>query len=98
MAGKRKTVAGLLLQHYLVHCYCYYVLNRTLLTDGEFDDLAHQLRDRWDEIGEHQHKHLVSIDSLRESTSGYYIKDWPGLVKGCAEMLVASQPNPEVVT
>lgn len=84
--GRAKLAANLLLAHYLIHCCCYYELDATILTDTEFDGLAHDLAARWDEV-DHPHKQLVNIDSLREATSGYYLK-YPGIVQSCAKRLV----------
>lgn len=83
-----------LLVRYLIHCYLYYELHATFLTDGEFDELAHRLRDCWSEVT-HRHKDLIDYEYLKKSTSGYYLSGkYPAIVKGCAEKVLKKEMQP----
>ncbi len=93
ITAKLKALTGdQLLARYLTHCYLYYEMSETRLTDQEFDELADALRDRWNEVG-HPHKELVDYDSLKETTSGFYIK-YPSIIKGCAKSILEGRLDP----
>jgi hypothetical protein len=62
---------NLLVPHYLIHCYIYYEIGDSIISDDEFDQLAKRIYDEWDDI-EHMHKHLIDRDSL--STGGSYLR------------------------
>ena len=73
---------------YLIHCYLYYICNRPVIDDYEFDKICKELLESWDTI-EHMHKHLVSKEDLAAGT-GFAIKyhDYPEIVKSCAARLL----------
>ena len=48
---------------YLMCSYAYYVEDRPLITDAEFDELSRYILANYDEI-EHHHKYLVTKDDL----------------------------------
>jgi NAD-dependent DNA ligase len=83
----KQVPANKLLTDYLIHSYLYYHLADSVLTDNEFDALAKELSVRWDEV-DHPHKNLVEIESLKKTSSGYYIT-FPTIVKHCAQTLQA---------
>ena len=81
---------GLLVAHYLVHCCLYYELSHSIIPDHEFDALARELAERWDEPGicGHPHARLINLAILRSGGSGFYLQ-YPGIVRSCAERLKA---------
>lgn len=72
-------------QLYLMTSYLYYSLNRSVISNDEYDDLCKELASGW-RTGEHQHKHLVTLADLRAVT-GYAIK-YPPMVIGGAMVLL----------
>ena len=58
--------------------YAYYELDKTLISDTEFDMLAKEILDNWDNI-EHMHKYLLTKDML---VAGTYLGEYPNMVKG----------------
>lgn len=81
------TNPNMLIPHYLIHSYLYYELDVAVISDLLYEDLCKQLLREWDRV-EHRHKDLVDKGSLTAGT-GYYLKDYPGIVKGSAAMMVA---------
>ena len=63
---------------YLMCSYAYYELDNQLISDTEFDMLAKEILDNWDNI-EHMHKHLLTKDML---VAGTYLGEYPNIVKG----------------
>jgi hypothetical protein len=80
---------GLLVPHYLIHCYLYYEMSVPVIEDHQFDDLGKRLKDEWDDV-EHHHKHLIDPDGL--SSGGSYIKH-PLRVAQAAQTLLRSRPG-----
>lgn len=72
---------------YLVHSYLYYKKEVSLITDFQFDSIAHNLRDFWDKI-DHPHEKLVNKEMLDKGTSAYYIKEYPLIIQSVAEGLI----------
>ena len=63
---------------YLMCAYAYYVEDRPLITDAEFDELSRYILANYDEI-EHHHKYLVTKGDLE---AGTYLGLYPERVKG----------------
>ena len=63
---------------YLMCAYAYYVEDRPLITDAEFDELSRYILANYDEI-EHHHKFLVTKGDLE---AGTYLGEYPERVKG----------------
>jgi len=63
---------------YLMCAYAYYVEDRPLITDAEFDELSRYILANYDEI-EHHHKYLVTKGDLE---AGTYLGKYPERVKG----------------
>jgi hypothetical protein len=61
---------NLLVPHFLIHSYAYYVEDNPIIGDGTFDLIVRLLGDDWDDI-EHQHKHLIDRSLLK---SGFYLQ------------------------
>lgn len=76
---------GSLFQLYMMNSYLYYVLNRTVITDHDYDKLCKILLRGW-RTAKHQHKHLVTMSDL-SATTGFGIK-YPGMVMGAATLLL----------
>ena len=62
---------------YLMCAYAYYVEDKPLISDMEFDKLAKYIKHNYDELM-HVHKHLVTIDDL---DAGTYLGQYPNRVK-----------------
>tara|TARA_Y100001954_G_scaffold132980_1_gene142050 strand:- start:1366 stop:1611 length:246 start_codon:yes stop_codon:yes gene_type:complete len=62
---------------YLMCAYAYYELDKPLIEDFEFDALAKEILDNWDNI-EHMHKHLLTKDML---VAGTYLGEYPNMVR-----------------
>ena len=79
-----------LLQKYLMASYLYYIRFQTVIPDAEYDMLAKDLLDGYDDF-EHQHKHLVSKQDLQAGTL-YALKDehYPTMVKAAADIWLRS--------
>ena len=58
--------------------YAYYDLYKPLISDTEFDLLAKDILNNWDNI-EHMHKYLLTKDMLE---AGTYLGEYPNMVKG----------------
>ncbi len=63
---------------YLMCSYAYYVEDRPLITDAEFDELSRYILANYDEI-EHHHKLYISKGDLE---AGTYLGEYPERVKG----------------
>jgi NAD-dependent DNA ligase len=72
------TEGGKLLQAYLMSSFAYYHLNRSLMSDDQFDKLCKRLLEIFDSF-EHQHKYLVTKEDLAAGT-GFAIKEYPIMV------------------
>ena len=66
---------------YLMCAYAYYVEDRPLISDSDFDKLAKDILDNYDNI-EHVHKHLVTKEDLK---AGTYLGEYPGIVQGAVK-------------
>lgn len=79
---------GLILQRYLIYSYAYYILNKSLVSDEEYDSMAKTLLENWNTF-EHRHKHLITEDDLRAGTL-YAVKAeaYPLIVQHTAKMLI----------
>ena len=75
-----------LISQYLVHSYLYYQLDNSTVSDGEYDNLAKQILENWDNI-EHPHKHLISKDALQAGTFLLSEDEYPTIVKDTAKMM-----------
>lgn len=75
---------NLCVAYYLMSSYLYYVLNKSVFTDAEFDDLCLVIIRNWKKI-DHPHKYLLDRESLA-CGSGFAIKSdaYPGMVRGAA--------------
>lgn len=70
---------GLLVPHYLMASYLYYIAYQSPMTDEAYDYLCKRLYAEWDEV-EHQHKHLVEHEALTAGTCLLNAKDYPTCV------------------
>ena len=58
--------------------YAYYEMDKPLIEYFEFDALAKEILNNWDNI-EHMHKYLLTKDML---VAGTYLGEYPNIVKG----------------
>mgnify|MGYP002865226177 FL=1 len=63
---------------YLMCSYAYYVEDKPLIHDEEFDKLAKFILHNWNAI-DHPHKHLITKGDLE---AGTYLGKYPEMVKG----------------
>jgi NAD-dependent DNA ligase len=86
--GNKVAVIGKVLQMYLMCSYLYYIRNKSVIPDEQYDKMAKNLLKYWDTF-EHQHKYLVTPDDLRAGTL-YHLKhdDYPKVVIGGALLLL----------
>lgn len=73
---------NLLVPHFLIHSWLYYVADHPIIQDATFDHLVAQLEARWDSI-EHPHKALIDRSLLK---SGFYLA-YPSIVEHSAAAL-----------
>lgn len=62
-----------MLSRFLMASYLYYIWDISIMPDEEYDQLAKDLLDDWDNV-EHIHKHLVIKEDLQAGTL-YSLKD-----------------------
>lgn len=80
---------NMLVPLYILASYAYYHLDRPVLSDGAFDELALALLANWSAI-DHRHKHLITLDAVRAGTLLLDEADYPGMAKGAARDLIAA--------
>ena len=68
---------------YLMAAYAYYVEDKPILSDGQFDHLARKMDTNWEKI-EHIHKDFISRDALQ---AGTYLGKYPSRVEGAVKAL-----------
>lgn len=73
---------NLLVPHFLIHSYLYYVMDSPIVTDATFDFMVKELGLRWEEVS-HPHKTLIDRDMLK---TGFYL-EYPGIVAGAARSM-----------
>jgi len=66
---------------YLMCSYAYYVEDKPLVSDAEFDELAKELLENWDSV-EHPHKRYITKGDL---TAGTYLGKYPSMVPGAVK-------------
>jgi len=78
------------LQKYLMASYLYYIRYQSVMPDAEYDQLAKDLLEGWNNF-KHQHKHLVSKEDLKAGTL-FALKDddYPLMVKAAADLWLRS--------
>lgn len=79
---------NLLIPHYLIHSYLYYVHDKAIITDAYYDELCKELDRRWDTVV-HFHKHLVDREALVAGTGFYLQFSYPERVKWAAAHLAS---------
>lgn len=80
--GLVRAKPGLLVPHFLIHSYLYYVEDSPVITDAAFDEIVRLLDAQWDTV-EHQHKALIERSMLK---TGFYL-EYPPIVPGAAASL-----------
>jgi NAD-dependent DNA ligase len=70
--------------------YAYYILDKSIMPDSEYDSIAKTLLEHWDSF-EHPHKYLLTKDDLRAGTA-FAIKEYPNRVKYAVEQFLRETP------
>lgn len=65
---------GLLVPHYLVHCWLYYEAGHALITDAQFDRLAKRLVREWEQAKGHPDSHAVDRQVLATGAGAHQLK------------------------
>src|SRR3954462_8951478 len=75
---------NMLVPHWLIASYQYYIEHVPVLADATFDTLVRLLGEKWDQV-EHRHKALIDVRLLK---TGFYLAEhhYPEIVKGSASM------------
>lgn len=73
---------GLLVPHFLLHSYLYYVEDSPVISDAAFDEIVKMLDAQWDTV-QHRHKALIDRSMLK---TGFYL-EYPSIVPGAAASL-----------
>jgi len=63
---------------YLMCAYAYYVEDKPLISDTEFDKLSKEILENYDTI-EHRHKHLITKEDLE---AGTFLGEYPSIIEG----------------
>lgn len=80
----QKHNVNMLVPHYIMASYAYYVLDDPLIPDTYFDQMAKRLLKNWDKIT-HWHKDYITIDDLK---AGTYLGEYPRRATVVAETLL----------
>lgn len=67
---------------FMISSFLYYNLNRSIITDAEYDRLAQEILAGYNTLS-HIHKHLVTIDMLEAGTA-YNIREYPRMIQHAA--------------
>ena len=81
--GLVRAKPGLLVPHFLMHSYLYYVCDWPIISDDAFDEIVKRLEANWDAI-KHPHKALIDRSLLK---TGFYLK-YPRITPYAAASLV----------
>lgn len=87
LIGKNR---NLLVPHFLIHSYLYYVADSPIIEDATFDIIVKRLGEEWDLV-EHHHKSLIDRELLK---TGYYLH-YPKIVKDAATLLWQQFASPQ---
>lgn len=77
------TNPNLLVPHFIIHSYLYYVVGTPAISDATFDLIVTSLDQNWDRIT-HRHKDRIDRSLLK---TGFYLK-YPEIAKGAAIRLM----------
>lgn len=72
---------NMLVPFYLMASYAYYILDRPIMDDGDFDRLCVELNSEWDGFA-HMHKGWIDRDDLAAGTR--LSTAYPSMAKGSA--------------
>jgi NAD-dependent DNA ligase len=82
----------LALHKFLMASYAYYILDKSIMSDAEYDSTAKELLEKWDTF-EHQHKYLIDKGALEAGTAYMISEDkYPPIVKN-ATLLYIKEKN-----
>jgi NAD-dependent DNA ligase len=82
---------------FLVHCFLYYRLNESVISDEEFDRLAGELRKLRAENPDEEMPYADTLDPvLGAQASGFQIRHYPPRIVTMAFKLLYAETNPGV--
>tara|TARA_A100001515_G_scaffold113859_1_gene95205 strand:+ start:2708 stop:3019 length:312 start_codon:yes stop_codon:yes gene_type:complete len=81
------TNKDMLVPWFLMASYAYYELGIHIMPDAEFDRIAIELNNHWDDV-DHMHKHLITKEMLATS-SGYSI-EYTNMIKYATQDYIKS--------
>lgn len=72
---------NMMVPHYIMASYAYYVQDDPLYSDSFYDELAKTILDCWEGI-DHYHKSYLNKDALK---AGSYLGDYPSIIEGAVD-------------
>ncbi len=87
MFDPESTALDILIPKYLVHCYIYYKLGTSIISDSQFDTMAQRIYRNWDDI-DHPNKDLIDKEGLK--SGGSYIQ-FTSRIEHAANYLLRNQ-------
>jgi NAD-dependent DNA ligase len=87
LSEKKQRQLQKMLQTYLMTGYLYYIMNKSAISDSEFDQIAKILLAHWDEF-DHPHKYLLDKEDLAATTL-YRVREdqYPLVIKHAADIM-----------
>lgn len=74
---------NMMIPHYIMASYAYYVQDDPIYSDAFYDQLAKTILEVWDSIN-HPHKEYLNKDALR---AGSYLGEYPAIIEGALNEL-----------
>ena len=75
---------NLTIPFYLMASYAYYKLDKSIISDQAFDDLAKVMLENWEMI-EHRHKSFINKEDL---SAGTFLGKYPSMAIGAVETFI----------
>lgn len=69
---------NMMIPHYIMASYAYYVQDDPIVSDAYYDELAKMILDYWGFIN-HYHKKYLNEDALK---AGSYLGEYPSIIEG----------------
>jgi hypothetical protein len=72
---------NMMIAHYIMAAYAYYVQDDPIFSDAYYDELCKSILLMWDHI-DHRHKSYLDKDALR---AGSYLGEYPVIIEGALD-------------
>lgn len=72
---------NMIIPHYIMASYAYYVQDDPLYSDGFYDEMAKTILECWDML-DHRHKEYLDKDAL---SAGSYLGEYPTIIEGAID-------------